>query len=106
MKDKFSVILDVDTGIDDAAAIIMACGQKNIYIKLITCCFGNSEQSQVVTNTLTVLEDMKKEHIPVASGASVPVFSELEFVRAHGINGLGPYSGMRRRDPEARRTEE
>lgn len=91
MKNKFSVILDVDTGIDDAAAIIMACNQKNIDVKLITCCFGNSEQSQVVRNTLTVLEDMKKEHIPVASGATVPVFSELEFIRAHGINGLGGY---------------
>lgn len=91
MKEKFSVILDVDTGIDDAAAIIMACAQKNMDIKLITCCFGNSEQSQVVMNTLTVLENIKKENIPVASGATVPVLSEIEFVRAHGINGLGGY---------------
>lgn len=91
MKNKFPVILDVDTGIDDAVAIIMACAQHNIDVQLITCCFGNSEQSQVVANTLTILEDIKKEHIPVASGASAPVYSEIDFIRAHGINGLGGY---------------
>ena len=58
MKNKFPVILDVDTGIDDAAAIIMACYQNQLDIKLITCCFGNTEQSEVVKNTITVLENI------------------------------------------------
>ena len=91
MKNKFPVILDVDTGIDDAAAIIMACFQKQLDIQLITCCFGNVTQSQVAKNTITVLESINKQHIPVCAGTSVPVNNKLHQVRAHGINGLGGY---------------
>ena len=91
MKNKFPIILDVDTGIDDAAAIVMACYQKQFDIKLITCCFGNVESSQVVRNTLTVLENINKQDIPVCKGSSKPLNSQAEIIRAHGINGLGGY---------------
>lgn len=91
MKNKLPVILDVDTGIDDAAAIIMACNQSQLDIKLITCCFGNIEQSQVVKNTITVLELINKQHIPVCKGASIPLEEEAHIIRAHGIDGLGGY---------------
>ncbi len=91
MKTKFPVILDVDTGIDDAAAIVMACYQKQLDIKLITCCFGNTSQSHVVKNTITVLENINKHHIPVCAGSSVTLQNETQKIRAHGINGLGGY---------------
>ena len=91
MKTKLPVILDVDTGIDDAAAIIMACFQKQLDIKLITCCFGNTSQSWVVKNTITVLENINKQHIPVCAGASAIIKNKMHEVRAHGINGLGGY---------------
>ncbi|MBQ7880441.1 MAG: nucleoside hydrolase [Clostridia bacterium] len=91
MKTKFPVILDVDTGIDDAVAIIMACYQKQLDIKLITCCFGNTEQSNVVKNTITVLETINCQDIPVCAGASAPIANEHHIIRAHGINGLGGY---------------
>jgi len=91
MKNKFPVILDVDTGIDDAAAIVMACYQNQLDIKLITCCFGNVKSAQVVQNTITVLENINKQNIPVCLGASKPLNSESEIIRAHGINGLGGY---------------
>ena len=91
MKNKLPVILDVDTGIDDAVAIVLACYQKQLDVKLITCCFGNTEQSQVVKNTITILEKIKKEHIPVSVGESKPISNEVHAVRAHGINGLGGY---------------
>ena len=91
MKNNFPVILDVDTGIDDAAAIIMACYQKQLDIKLITCCFGNTTQSHVVKNTITVLENINMQHIPVCAGASATISNKMHTVRAHGINGLGGY---------------
>lgn len=91
MKNKIPVILDVDTGIDDAVAIVMACEQNELDVQLITCCFGNVEQAHVVKNTITVLENIKHEHIPVAKGESVPLDSETYTIRAHGINGLGGY---------------
>ena len=91
MKKQFPVILDVDTGIDDAVAIIMACYQKQLDVQLITCCFGNAPQSYVVTNTITVLENINKQHIPVCAGADAPISDTVDHVRAHGINGLGGY---------------
>ncbi len=91
MKNKFPVILDVDTGIDDAAAIIMACYQRQLDIKLISCCYGNAEPTQVIKNTITVLEHINKQNIPVCIGAAKPLTDETQIVRAHGINGLGGY---------------
>lgn len=91
MKNKFPVILDVDTGIDDAVAIVLACYQKQLDIQLITCCFGNAPQSCVVKNTLTVLENINKQHIPVCIGESVDINNKTHQIRAHGINGLGGY---------------
>ena len=88
---KFPVILDVDTGIDDAVAIVMACYQKQLDVQLITCSFGNSAQTQVVKNTITVLENIEKQHIPVCAGALAAVEGEANIIRAHGINGLGGY---------------
>lgn len=88
---KFPVILDVDTGIDDAAAIVLACYQKQLDIQLITCCFGNTEQSFVVKNTITVLENINKQHIPVCAGESATITNQSHKIRAHGINGLGGY---------------
>ena len=92
MKDKFPVILDVDTGIDDAVAITMACYQNSLDVKLITTCFGNIDQSQVVQNTLAVLENINKQNIPVCKGSSCLLDgNEATLIRAHGINGLGGY---------------
>lgn len=88
---KFPVILDVDTGIDDAAAIIMACYQKQLDIQLVTCCFGNTTQSHIVKNTITVLENIEKQYIPVCAGASATLTNKTHEIRAHGINGLGGY---------------
>lgn len=88
---KFPVILDVDTGIDDAVAIALACTSKNLDVKLITCVFGNCEESMVAANTLTVLEVMGKS-VPVANGEKKSLNNMLGSVRAHGINGLGGYS--------------
>ena len=91
MKNKLPVILDVDTGIDDAVAIITACYQKQLDIQLITCCFGNTSKSHTVKNTLTVLEIINQQHIPVCGGASSPLNNKLHKIRAHGVNGLGGY---------------
>ncbi len=91
MKNKLPVILDVDTGIDDAVAIVMACYQKQLDVKLITCCFGNVEQAYVVKNTITVLENINKQNIPVAKGETIALNSQTHKIRAHGINGLGGY---------------
>ena len=62
---KYSVILDLDTGIDDAVALAVATVLDNIDIRLVTAVFGNVPLEKVVKNTLIILEDVNS-NIPVA----------------------------------------
>ena len=49
------VILDVDTGIDDAQAIMLAVSLPNIEVLAITCVHGNVDVHTACINTLKVL---------------------------------------------------
>ncbi len=49
------VWLDVDTGVDDAQAILMVLAQDNTQLLGISCVAGNSGVDQVCLNTLRVL---------------------------------------------------
>lgn len=84
------VILDVDTGLDDACALLLAARHPDLDLKAVTCVGGNVGLDDVVINTLTVLEAAGRSDVPVAAGAAVPL---LQPVRAaphvHGIDGLG-----------------
>ena len=91
MKNRFPIILDMDTGIDDAVALITACAQKELDIQLITCCFGNTTLENSVTNTITVLELLNRTDIPVCVGEAKALNSNMKHVSAHGINGLGGF---------------
>jgi pyrimidine-specific ribonucleoside hydrolase len=84
------VILDVDTGLDDACALLLAARHPDLDLKAVTCVGGNVGLDDVVVNTLTVLEAAGRSDVPVAAGAAVPL---LQPVRAaphvHGTDGLG-----------------
>jgi pyrimidine-specific ribonucleoside hydrolase len=84
------VILDVDTGLDDACALLLAARHPDLDLKAVTCVGGNVGLDDVVVNTLTVLEAAGRSDVPVAAGAAVPL---LQPVRAaphvHGADGLG-----------------
>ncbi|MEU4608073.1 nucleoside hydrolase [Kribbella sp. NPDC023972] len=84
------VILDVDTGLDDACALLLAARHPELDLKAVTCVGGNVGLDDVVVNTLTVLEAAGRPDVPVAAGAAVPL---LQPVRAaphvHGVDGLG-----------------
>ena len=89
---KKSVILDVDTGIDDALAIALGTYTKNLNIKLITTIAGNLSVTEVTKNTLNFLQAIEKRRIPVATGAPGPMESEKDnSIQAHGKKGLGKY---------------
>lgn len=49
------VILDIDTGSDDAQALILALTHPDIEVVAVTCVKGNCEIDQVCINTLKVL---------------------------------------------------
>ena len=46
------ILLDVDTGTDDALAILYAVRHRDLDVLGISCVAGNSSVEQVVTNTL------------------------------------------------------
>ncbi|MGC4943047.1 nucleoside hydrolase [Kribbella sp. DT2] len=84
------VILDVDTGLDDACALLLAACHPELDLKAVTCVGGNVGLEEVVVNTLTVLDAAGRADVPVARGAALPL---LQPVRAaphvHGKDGLG-----------------
>ncbi len=87
---KYPTILDLDTGIDDAVALAVACFLDNLDVQLVTTVFGNVERDKVVKNTLTILEDIGK-NISVAVGNARPIKLTDFSISAHGKNGLGNY---------------
>ena len=87
------VIMDVDTGIDDAIAIMMALQSPEIEIVGITTVTGNVSSRIAALNTLGILNIMGKQlEIPVMQGAARPLSKEKKIVHAkdvHGKRGLG-----------------
>ncbi len=86
------MIIDADTGIDDALAILFALRSPRIQLEAVTTCFGNIATEQSAENTLRLLELAAPERrIPVALGARKPlVRPQREYaVHVHGNNGLG-----------------
>jgi len=84
------MILDVDTGIDDALALLVAVRHPAVNLRAVTCVAGNASLEQVVRNTLTVLDAAGAEDIPVAAGASRPLLADANHAaHVHGADGLG-----------------
>lgn len=53
---KKKLILDLDTGVDDAQAIMVALTAPDVEVLGITCCHGNTPLENVLKNTLRVLK--------------------------------------------------
>jgi len=89
-----NVIIDCDTGLDDAVALLLAIRSPKLNVKGITCVNGNVSLSKVINNTLRVVEHSGKD-IPVYAGAStalIPDKSEEDASHVHGKDGLGGIS--------------
>jgi pyrimidine-specific ribonucleoside hydrolase len=87
---QIPVILDVDTGIDDAFALLLAAKHPALNLLGVSCVDGNCPLDQVVQNTMLVLEAAGRTDVPVAAGASRPLVAEPNYALAvHGDDGLG-----------------
>ncbi|MEH7249326.1 nucleoside hydrolase [Neobacillus niacini] len=84
------IILDVDTGIDDALAIAYALNSPELEVIGLTTCFGNGPIEYTTRNTLVVLEKLGKT-VPVYAGADKPIKRGLKKfpTHVHGEDGLG-----------------
>lgn len=84
------VIMDVDTGIDDALALLFAAAHPGIEVLGVTCVAGNAGLEQVVENTLRVLHLADASDVPVAGGAPRPLLAPARAAsHVHGADGLG-----------------
>lgn len=95
MSNLNRMLLDVDTGIDDALAILYALLSPEIKVEGITTGFGNTDVAQATENTLRVIQLANCGYeVPVAVGAASPI--ERIFHGAvphiHGNNGIGDAS--------------
>lgn len=83
------IILDVDTGIDDALAILFACHSPELELLACGSVVGNVEAELAAANTLRVLESADVD-VPVAIGASEYLHSPMRLAKwVHGDDGLG-----------------
>ncbi len=87
---RHQILLDVDTGRDDALAIMFAVLHPEIDLQAITCVEGNTSLENVVSNTLKVLDLVDAPPIPVALGARRPLVEPPRDASwIHGKHGLG-----------------
>jgi len=88
------IILDVDTGIDDALALLYALGEERVDLIGVTTTYGNIDADQATQNTLNILDLAGATDIPVYQGALHGLESEDYAPREvatqiHGKDGIG-----------------
>jgi inosine-uridine nucleoside N-ribohydrolase len=90
MSERVPLILDVDTGIDDAAAISLAVHSPDAELLSVSTVAGNCTIEDATRNTLDVLDLLGATEVPAYRGASRPLVRELfTAAYAHGNNGAG-----------------
>jgi len=87
---KRNVILDVDTGTDDAVAIMLAAQAPNVNIVGITTVVGNCLVEEASENSLRVLDFIGKD-IPVFTGSPLPMVSTLIEGRKFNVPPIKEY---------------
>jgi purine nucleosidase len=84
------LILDVDTGVDDALALLYAVASPEVDLIAATAVMGNISVEQATENTLAVLEVAGRVDVEVAQGAARPLGRDhVPFPVVHGERGLG-----------------
>jgi inosine-uridine nucleoside N-ribohydrolase len=84
------MLLDVDTGLDDALALALAVRHPGIHLEAVTTVAGNVGLELTTRNTLRVLDWLGATAVPVAAGADRPLAGEVREARHwHGDDGLG-----------------
>jgi len=87
---KSKVILDMDPGIDDALALILALCSPEIQVLGVTTVAGNVPVEITSANARRVLEYLDVWDIPVVMGAAKPLkYPLVHAADYHGSDGLG-----------------
>lgn len=92
---KIPVILDVDLGVDDACAVLLALKSERLAVIGVTTTFGNRQLWRTNRNTIAFLEFVGRSDVPVAQGSSqalvrdCPEYEDEGPYVVHGKEGLG-----------------
>jgi inosine-uridine nucleoside N-ribohydrolase len=90
MSNPLPIILDVDTGTDDALALAYAVESPQIDLVAVSTVAGNVDVGQATNNTIDVLDWLGASHVPVHRGASRPlVRPHQDASHFHHEGGLG-----------------
>ena len=91
---KRKMILDVDTGIDDALALAYLVSFDDVEILGVIGTYGNVSADTAVRNTAYVLERLGFRDVPVMCGSTRPSWAaafipDAGCAQFHGTDGLG-----------------
>jgi inosine-uridine nucleoside N-ribohydrolase len=87
--DQQPILLDVDTGVDDALALGLGVFWPADIVTVSTLA-GNVQASRSTANTLAVLDLLGANEVPVCRGASRPLVKPPVYApHVHGEKGLG-----------------
>ncbi|MDI3339054.1 MAG: nucleoside hydrolase [Sphaerobacter sp.] len=90
---RIPILLDVDTGVDDAMAIALALRLDAVELVGVTTVAGNVTLEHTTENTRRVLAWLGAPEIPVARGMSRPLVRPLRTAAwVHGDTGLGGFA--------------
>ncbi|SEP78853.1 purine nucleosidase [Faunimonas pinastri] len=98
------IILDCDTGIDDAMAMLYLAGTPGVEVVAVGTVHGNTYSDFAGRNCQKVFDLVGLSHVPIAIGAAEPLAQELSispYVHGEdGLGGFGPAAPVRAFQPE------
>ncbi|THG28660.1 nucleoside hydrolase [Naasia lichenicola] len=84
------IIVDTDTGIDDAMALLYLHGHERAEVVAITSVYGNTDVESALINIGRVLRIAGRKDVLVARGAQNPIEGTAHIAaHVHGRDGLG-----------------
>lgn len=87
---RVKILADVDTGIDDACALLQLCGLEDVELVGVTTTSGNTTAVQAALNTLAVLDVAGRPEVEVCVGTPEPLVRPLATTpETHGPGGIG-----------------
>lgn len=84
------IVLDMDPGVDDALALVLALNSSELDILGVTTTYGNVSVDKATKNVFRMMGYLNRMDIPVYMGAYRPIMGYVDFAETiHGSDGLG-----------------
>lgn len=85
-----NIIIDTDTGSDDAVALVMALRDPSVKVIAVTTVAGNVEVDQATTNALLSIDYADTYKPPVYKGIAKPLVCDLlDAAQLHNVDEMG-----------------